>query len=73
MGVYHQLTAADIPPHTAARPSGVPRATATRKPSTTTVPAAVMVPANKLGILERARILSVVNSHRFVDQPPIQI
>ena len=28
---------------------------------------------NKLGVLERARILSVVNSARFVDLPPIQI
>jgi transposase InsO family protein len=73
MGVYRQLTAADIPTRTAARLSGVARATATRKPSTTAVPAAVVVPANKLGVLERARILSVVNSPRFVDLPPIQI
>jgi transposase InsO family protein len=50
----------------------LPRATATRAPRT---PAAgpPLVPANKLDVLERARILSVVNSTRFVDLPPIQI
>ena len=51
---------------------GLPRATATRAPRT---PAArpVVVPANRLDDLERARILAVVNSARFVDLPPIQI
>ncbi|TFC87626.1 transposase [Cryobacterium sp. TMT3-29-2] len=33
----------------------------------------VLVPANRLDVLERARILAVVNSARFVDLPPIQI
>jgi len=31
------------------------------------------VPANKLDPAERARILAVMNSARFVDLPPIQI
>lgn len=49
------------------------RATATRKPTTTVALAARATPANKLGLLERARIQSVVNSPRFVDLPPVQI
>ncbi|TFD37078.1 hypothetical protein E3T37_12495 [Cryobacterium sp. TMT2-10] len=33
----------------------------------------MVVPANRLDVLARARILTVVNSARFVDLPPIQI
>ena len=73
MGVYRQLITVDIPTRTAARLSGVARATATRKTSRTAVPAAVVVPANRLSVRERARILLVVNSPRFVDLAPIQI
>ncbi|TFD27998.1 IS3 family transposase [Cryobacterium cryoconiti] len=61
-----------IPTRTAATLVGLPRATATRTPRTQ-VARPVVVPANRLDVLERARILAVVNSARFVDLPPIQI
>lgn len=72
MTTYRELTRGGISTRTAATLVGIPRATATRAPRT---PAAgpALVPMNKLGVLERARILSVVNSPRFVDLPPIQI
>ncbi|WP_426977257.1 IS3 family transposase [Pseudarthrobacter sp. O4] len=72
MGIYTDLTGADIPTREAAVLAGVPRATATRKPR---IPVAVSapVPANKIGPAERARILATVNSERFVDLAPVQI
>ena len=73
MTTFRELTARGIPTRAAAELVGVARATATRKPSTTSLPAVVTAPANKLSPLERARILQVVNSPRFVDLPPIQI
>ena len=76
MAAYRQLTKAGVPTRTAARLTGISRATATRKPSLPVpvpVPAPALVPANKLNGLERARILDVVNSPDFVDLPPIQI
>ena len=73
MATYRALIAADVPTRTAAVLAGIPRATATRKPRTTPLPAVTVTPANKLGPLERARILALVNSPRFVDLPPIQI
>ena len=73
MATYRALITAEVPTRTAATLVGIPRATATRKPQTTPLPAPAVVPANKLGPLERARILSVVNSPRFVDLPPVQI
>ena len=73
MATYRDLITADVPTRTAAALVGIPRATATRKPQTTPLPAPAVVPANKLGPLERARILALVNSPRFVDLPPIQI
>jgi putative transposase len=73
MTTYRELTDRGISTRAAADLVGVARATATRKPSTTPLPAVVPVPANKLSPLERARILHVVNSDRFVDLPPIQI
>ncbi|WP_196904962.1 MULTISPECIES: IS3 family transposase [unclassified Cryobacterium] len=72
MTTYLELTRRGIPTRLAAVLVGLPRATATRAPRTPT-PRSVLVPANKLGDLERARILAVVNSARFVDLPPIQI
>jgi len=72
MATYRELTARGVSTRDAAALVGVPRATATRAPSTPMVREAV-VPANKLTALERARILHVVNSGRFVDLPPIQI
>jgi len=73
MTTYRDLIGAAIPTRRAAMLVGIPRATATRKPRTTPVPVVSVTPANKLGPLERARILAVVNSPRFVDLPPIQI
>ena len=72
MTTYRELTRRGVPTRAAAVLVGVPRSTATRVPRT---PSAVLalVPANKLDVMERARILAVVNSARFVDLPPIQI
>ena len=54
---------------------GVPRATATRTPRTPRTPTLDRgrVPENKLTDVERAEVLRVVNSTRFVDLAPIQI
>jgi len=72
MTTYRELTGAGIPTRAAAALVGVPRATATRKPRIP-VPDQARVPANKLTDVERAAVLRVVNSTRFVDLPPIQI
>jgi len=72
MTTYRDLTGRGVPTRTAAGLVGLPRATATRTPRTQ-VTRQVVVPANRLDVLERARILAVVNSARFVDLPPIQI
>ena len=72
MATYRQLTGAGVPTRTAAVLVGVPRASATRRPRSPTR-SEVRVPPNKLSTAERARILAVVNSDRFVDLPPIQI
>lgn len=72
MGIYRELIAAGTPTRAAAALVGVPRATASRKPRTP-VPALRCSPSNKLTDAERARVLSVVNSDRFIDHAPIQI
>lgn len=72
MATYRQLTEAGVATRAAAALVGVPRASATRRPQPHT-PRARRVPVNKLSDAERARILAVVNSDRFVDLPPIQI
>lgn len=72
MGIYAELTSRGVSTRDAADLVGVPRATATRKPPTP-VRGRPPVPANRLDAGERARILAVVNSTRFVDLPPIQI
>lgn len=73
MTAYVELTGSGTSTRTAARLTGVSRATATRKSPPVALPRVRVTPANKLSVLERARILSVVNSPRFVDLPPIQI
>jgi putative transposase len=73
MTTYRELLTAEVTTRDAARLVGIPRATATRKPTTTRVPAVVAVPANKLSAGERTKILAVANSKEFVDLPPIQI
>jgi len=72
MATYRELTGVGVPTRAAAILVGVARATATRKPPSP-VPARSRVPVNKLSDVERAEILRVVNSPRFVDLPPIQI
>ena len=72
MATYRELTGAGVPTRAATVLVGVPRATATRTPRTPTLDRG-RVPANKLTDVERAEVLAVVNSPRFVDLPPIQI
>ena len=72
MAIYRELSSHGVPTRAAAVLVGVPRATATRRPRTPAVTES-RVPVNKLSPLERAEILRVVNSARFVDLPPIQI
>ena len=72
MGTYADLTGRGVSTRAAADLVGVPRSTATRRPAIP-VRGRAVVPANKLDKAERARILQVVNSVRFVDLPPIQI
>lgn len=73
MGAYTELTAAGTTTRTAAGLTGIPRATATRGrtgiPAVTPAPA----PANRLSPAERDRVLGVLNSAEFVDQPPAQV
>lgn len=73
MSTYRELTRRGVPTRAAALLVGMPRSTATRKPRSTPLAAAPVVPANKLSTVERARILEVSNSPEFVDLPPIQI
>ena len=72
MATYRELRAAGESTRAAAGLVGVSRATATRK-SRIRVVITATVPSNKLSVLERAKILHVVNSERFVDLAPIQI
>jgi putative transposase len=78
MGTYGELTGAGVTTRTAAALTGIPRATATR--ARTATPAIVdpqrqptIEPANKLSLAERTRVLEVLNSDEFVDQPPLQV
>ena len=72
MATYRELSSHGVPTRAAAVLVGVVRATATRRPRTPVV-TGTRVPVNKLTGAERAEILAVVNSPRFVDLPPIQI
>jgi transposase InsO family protein len=73
MATYRELTSAGVSTRAAAVLVGVPRATATRRPRPPVAGAPPRVPRNKLSEAERAQILAVANSDRFVDLPPIQI
>jgi len=72
MSTYRDLRAAGTTTRAAARLTGVSRATAGRKPRTPLyiVPPA---PANRLSPAERAAVVAVLDSPRFVDQPPLQV
>lgn len=72
MSTYRDLQAAGTTTRAAARLTGVSRATAGRRPST---PLYVVAPepANRLSPAERARVVAVLDSPRFVDQAPLQV
>ena len=75
MSAYRELVAAKVTTRTAASLTGVARASATRHANR--VPPADRAPrpapANKLSLAERTRVLEVLDSEEFVDQPPLQV
>ena len=78
MAAYDELEAADIPTRQAAALTGVSRASAARRHAAPAEPAVLpgrvaVEPLNKLSDAERAHVLEVLNSPRFVDQAPLQI
>ena len=74
MGAYTQLRVV-VSHRAAAGLSGVSRSTAHRRevPGPVRPPAARPVPTNQLRPAERARILAVLNSDRFVDTAPVEV
>jgi len=76
MSTYAELTDAGVTTRAAAVLTGVARATATRtltrRAGTDPAPRLV-VPANRLTDRERTRVLGVLDSTEFVDQPPLQV
>ena len=79
MATYRQLVAANTTTRKAASLTGVARATATRRArpaidgAIAPEPRPAVVPANKLSLAERTRVLEVLDSSEFVDQPPLQV
>ena len=74
MGAYTELTAAGTTTRAAAELTGVPRATAGRRAARPVpAPRDGVAPANRLSPVERDRVLEVLNSAEFVDQPPAQV
>lgn len=73
MGTYRDLTRSGVTTRTAARLTGLPRSTATRRRPDPMIPAARPAPANRLSPVERLEILAVLDQPRFVDLPPVQI
>lgn len=73
------MTQASVSTRAASTLTGLARSTALRRraAATATTPAVIStprpVPANKLTATERSRILTVLNSDRFVDQAPLEI
>ncbi len=76
MSTYVELADAGVTTRAAAKLTGVSRATATRtrkrRSGADPVPRTV-VPANRLSLAERTRVLEVLDSAEFVDQPPLQV
>jgi putative transposase len=72
MSTHRALRAAGTTTRAAARLTGISRATAGRKPRMP-LRATRTVPANRLSPAERARVVRVLDSPRFVDQPPLQV
>lgn len=75
MAAYNELTVAKVSTRTAAGLTGISRATATRrtKPAWALDHGPRAVPANRLNAAERTRVLAVLDSQEFVDQPPLQV
>jgi len=84
MGTYVELTGAGVTTRTASTLTGVARATATRASKPPPTPLATADPAhrpaagrtapvNRLSLAERTRVLEVLDSAEFVDQPPLQV
>jgi transposase InsO family protein len=78
MSIYLELTDAGVTTRSAAVLTGVSRATATRakSPATPSSPQAGgrgVRPVNKLSLAERTRVLEILDSTEFVDQPPLQV
>ncbi len=76
MSIYRELTVAGTPTRSAAELTGISRATATRKARArfpVMEPVAQPVPANTIDPTERAGVLAVLNSDRFVNQAPLQV
>jgi len=72
MATYRDLRAAGVTTRSAAALTGLSRATAGRKPATPLC-ATRVVPANRLSLAERKRVVATLDSARFVDQPPLQV
>jgi len=72
MATYRDLRAVGVTTRAASVLTGLSRATAGRKPATPLRAARVM-PANRLSCAERAEVVKVLDSPRFVDQPPLQV
>jgi len=72
MATYRNLRAAGVTTRAAAALTGLSRATAGRKPATP-LRATRVVPANRLSVAERKRVVATLDSARFVDQPPLQV
>lgn len=73
MGAYTELVSAGTTTRDAARLTGICRATAHRRSARPTPMVRDVVPTNRLCDLERARVLTVLNSAEFVDAAPIQV
>ena len=72
MGTYRALRAVGTTTRAAATLTGISRATAGRVPRTPSPPRRP-VPVNRLSASERAQVIAVLDSPRFVDQPPLQV
>jgi transposase InsO family protein len=73
MAAFRELTAAGVTTREAAGLTGVSRATVGRPGPPVGLVAAPKVPANRLTIVEQARVLAVLNSVEFVDRTPLQV
>lgn len=73
MDTYIELTDAGVGTRVAAGLTGIPRSSATRADRAKTRDGTSRRPVNRLSRSERAEVVAVLTSDRFVDQAPIQI